>query len=776
MGLIVTTGTISLEIGEKAQAAGLFSLEGSVLNNSPLVTYNSANELFEIYFQLSVFSQNYTADDKTKNIFLGYYYDPLNNSLSEISELNGLNLSLPGEARKATLADLNNDGSNEIAFALNTEDGRDYFSGDGSWSSDQILLFTKNYEAITLGEPRYEHSVVAIPSPEAGTGHLLAYDSGIWSLDESTLSAKETSLNLLDPTNHEEINLQNIQFSNASVAFFESQYIVMSEYVGYRNSSNYTLNGNQYLPTEFGTVFSVGQSLGELQYLSHIPSPSSQQVFTSFDFSLDNNTFSLAPLLEIENKPYALLGNFQNDIYEHDGSLLLVQQLTLREVVEATGLAFDYFGAPVDEGTAAPIQVFNFFEYSENAIKEANFYFPEGGIHEINANHSELIDINGDGFLDFAIYSVTGDLQVFINDGLGGLANTELSSIFPTADFLSDGGEQRLKDLDFDGDADLITMPGGWNFSTDRTTLDDFILEIAFNNSVDAIGVANADQAGRRFFNLESDQVFKGGYFRDVVELSGAQSNYNISLSKDITSITDRRMDGDGTDTLINIELLDFEADLLEQPFDLRQVSGATDLTNDEFESLIELYIAYFNRAPASKGLLYWADRLAEGMELPQIAESFFVQTETQSTYQAYLNADGSLNNTEAFVNAVFNNVLGRDPTGPYWVNELDNNPDITPAIFILAVLSGAKAASGSPADAAYLADKTDIGVYFSAIKGLSDYDDTIAVMDLYDGSAASIDAAVAAIDEIYADALDPINGEFLMQLVGVLDDPFAIA
>jgi hypothetical protein len=31
----------------------------------------------------------------------------------------------------------------------------------------------------------------------------------------------------------------------------------------------------------------------------------------------------------------------------------------------------------------------------------------------------------------------------------------------------------------------------------------------------------------------------------------------------------------------------------------------------------------------------------------------------------------------------------------------------------------------------------------------------------------------VAAIDGFYADALDPVNGEFLLQLVGVVDDPF---
>jgi len=119
---------------------------------------------------------------------------------------------------------------------------------------------------------------------------------------------------------------------------------------------------------------------------------------------------------------------------------------------------------------------------------------------------------------------------------------------------------------------------------------------------------------------------------------------------------------------------------------------------------------------------------------------------------------------------------LGRDPNGPYWINELENNPDITPAILILAVLNGAKAPTGGAPDREYLADKIDIGIYFSAVKGLGQRDDTIEVMGLYDGTDAGVDAAIARTDSIYADALDADDGQFLLQLVGVVDDPFAIA
>ena len=42
--------------------------------------------------------------------------------------------------------------------------------------------------------------------------------------------------------------------------------------------------------------------------------------------------------------------------------------------------------------------------------------------------------------------------------------------------------------------------------------------------------------------------------------------------------------------------------------------------------------------------------------------------------------------------------------------------------------------------------------------------------------SGVYFDDAVAAIDGYYAEALDPNEGEFLMPVVGVLDNPFAVA
>ncbi|WP_386332479.1 hypothetical protein [Sulfitobacter sediminilitoris] len=66
-----------------------------------------------------------------------------------------------------------------------------------------------------------------------------------------------------------------------------------------------------------------------------------------------------------------------------------------------------------------------------------------------------------------------------------------------------------------------------------------------------------------------------------------------------------------------------------------------------------------------------------------------------------------------------------------------------------------------------------DIGAYFAVHKGMSDVDNASAAMALFDGTQASINQAMSEIDNCYEQALDTTNGEFLMQVVGVLDDPF---
>jgi len=189
-------------------------------------------------------------------------------------------------------------------------------------------------------------------------------------------------------------------------------------------------------------------------------------------------------------------------------------------------------------------------------------------------------------------------------------------------------------------------------------------------------------------------------------------------------------------------------------------------LNEDQFADLIALYIAYFDRAPDATGLYFWATAFSNGLALEEIAARFDTSAETKALYP-----DGSSN--AEFVQAVYNNVLGRDPDQggfDFWLGHLDSGT-VPREVFILRLLNGAQ---GTDID--YIENKVDIGIYFTVIKGMSNGQNGKDVMELFDGSQQSIENAIVATDQFYANALDPTHGEFLIPLVGVLDNPFAVA
>ena len=267
-----------------------------------------------------------------------------------------------------------------------------------------------------------------------------------------------------------------------------------------------------------------------------------------------------------------------------------------------------------------------------------------------------------------------------------------------------------------------------------------------------------------------------GGDEFDTAFFSGSQTSYTLLLADTGTMISDRRLGENGTDELVSIEALDFGLDGQDVDFDLTQFAGTTGLSPEEFESFIELYIAYFNRAPDAIGLNFWGTAFASGTSLREMASLFIDQDETRAAYPS------SLDNSD-FATAVYDNVLGRLPDQAgfqFWVDAL-NSGGVDRDQFILAVLDGAKAPPPETADQAfinqqladqaYLAMKVDIGAYFAVARGMSDVGNASAAISFFDGTQVGFDRAISAIDNFYEDALDPVNGEFLIQVLGVLDD-----
>lgn len=259
------------------------------------------------------------------------------------------------------------------------------------------------------------------------------------------------------------------------------------------------------------------------------------------------------------------------------------------------------------------------------------------------------------------------------------------------------------------------------------------------------------------------DQIDGGSGFDSALFL-GDQDDYKVTLFQSSIILTDRKA-GSPNDVLYNIENIIFQNSDTTQVFSLSNFTKANNLSTDSYEGFIELYIAYFNRAPDAVGLNFWATAFANGLSLDEIAGQFAPQPETVATYpEGTSSAD--------FATAVYNNVLGRVPDQAgldFWVGVL-NAGAVSRDQFILEILRGVEAGTS---DRAYLDNKVDVGAYFAVHKGMSDVAKATAAMAMYDGTENSIDQAVTAIDDYYQAALHPENGEFLLQVVGVLDDPF---
>ena len=147
----------------------------------------------------------------------------------------------------------------------------------------------------------------------------------------------------------------------------------------------------------------------------------------------------------------------------------------------------------------------------------------------------------------------------------------------------------------------------------------------------------------------DQEAIGAGGF--DTAAFYAATSAVTLTFSDQLTFTVTDRLGGGGTDILADIERLEFA----DRSIALDDYRGMLALSKDEFTELTEMYVAYFNRAADAAGLYFWADARGDGTSLQDIAEFFFDQDETRALYT-------NPNDTNAFVSAVYSNVLGRTP------------------------------------------------------------------------------------------------------------------
>jgi hypothetical protein len=199
---------------------------------------------------------------------------------------------------------------------------------------------------------------------------------------------------------------------------------------------------------------------------------------------------------------------------------------------------------------------------------------------------------------------------------------------------------------------------------------------------------------------------------------------------------------------------------------------------------LSELYIAYFDRAPDADGLDYWLGEIEDGnMSFDTIASNWAnEQTEFTEMYGSDIDYD-------TFITQVYSNVLGRAPDSDgaaYWKSDLEDGSVATDK-FILAIINGAKADTGSDTDTAYLNNRAQAGIYFAdsgqndvdfakkIIKPISSDDNSLVlvndIVNLSLDSTLALDTTIATVDAIVdLFTLNEYDSDVILNIKRIID------
>lgn len=205
-----------------------------------------------------------------------------------------------------------------------------------------------------------------------------------------------------------------------------------------------------------------------------------------------------------------------------------------------------------------------------------------------------------------------------------------------------------------------------------------------------------------------------------VANFSGIRNAYKIS--KTSTGFSVQELSGAGVTTTLSNET---SAKFSDVSVNLLVGDKSKTIPAASLKTLIELYIAFFNRVPDADGMSYWIDQIKAGMNVDQLSASFY---DAAVQFTALTGYSASMSN-EQFVRIIYQNVLGRSgDTAPpdadvnYWATQLSTGAS-SKGNLVATMLNSAHTFAG---DATWgwvpqlLDNKVTVGTFFAVQQGLN--------------------------------------------------------
>lgn len=234
-----------------------------------------------------------------------------------------------------------------------------------------------------------------------------------------------------------------------------------------------------------------------------------------------------------------------------------------------------------------------------------------------------------------------------------------------------------------------------------------------------------------------------------ISTFSGNRNNYRISRTAAGFTVTNA---SSGTaSTVTGTDSIRFD----DLTINLGIGDKSKTLSSANLQTLIDLYVAFFNRVPDADGLSYWIDQFNAGQTINQISESFYAAAVQFSSITGY---STTMTNDE-FVRVIYRNVLGRtgstappDADVQYWSGELAAGR-ATKGSLISTMLNSARSFSGDPTWGwvpTLLDNKNMVARYFAVQHGLNFNTSEASITNtMAIASAVTPESTAAAISQV---------------------------
>lgn len=464
---------------------------------------------------------------------------------------------LGGASRKVDRGDINGDGVDDFAFAMNSEDGRAAEDVNTNEARPVILLSQSGgkYSIVNLGEAAWGHSVTQI-------------DNGLGSKD--ILFAGYTNP-----------GLQAFRYANGAFSDVTSQYSAASQgwatavksvpgtspsaasaYLIGTDTQGETVNG-QYRITKNGLALYAKSGSG----WSIVDAFYNEAVFSTPWISWQRAENVGVSVYKIDGK-YYFHGTFDEILVSNelnaDGSITVIGKMMLGRYTNSDTIVQ---GQKYDEQDVQPENHLRIFK-----LKDGHLIEQPGAIIgqkvDINFNDFYLTDINGDGAKDIVVQAMTrpwvpsltpnaGKPIIYINDGTGTYHYADIEAFPKNRDGDPPGPELwgYFHDVDGDGFADLVTWQSGVAEGGSNVQIN-FLKErpgIANSNADDTLfGTIGADQ----FSAGGGNDTIDGGAGLDRAIFKDSYSDVSISVDNGVIVVATKT---EGVDRLTSIETLTFK-------------------------------------------------------------------------------------------------------------------------------------------------------------------------------------------------------------------------